>query len=258
MAYRALRRGLLNFEQRQFYRGPEAYVDLPSAAEQVDTRIAEALAEHPDNDELRAAVVLEASPRKVVAVLQNGETITVTGDGLKPVTSGLADKAEPKMQIRRGAVVRALRNAKGDWSLTQVPEVEGAFVAIDPASGAIRALVGGFDYGKSQVQPCHAGLAPARLELQALHLLGGAGKGLHAGDRGQRRAAVLRCRRHRQPALGAEELRRQVRRADAAAHARWRSRRTWCRSACCSRSARASRRNGSRASASRPTSTRPT
>jgi len=150
VAYRALRRGLLNFEQRQFYRGPEAYVDLPRSAEQMDTRIAEALAEHPDNDELRAAVVTEASPRKVVAVLQTGETITVTGDGLKPVTSGLADKAEPKIQIRRGAVVRALRNAKGDWSLTQVPEVEGGFVAIDPASGAIRALVGGFDYGKSK------------------------------------------------------------------------------------------------------------
>jgi penicillin-binding protein 1A len=150
VAYRALRRGLLNFEQRQFYRGPEAYVDLPSVPEQVDTRIAEALAEHPDNDELRAAVVTEASPRKVVAVLQNGETITVSGDGLKPVGSGLSDKAGPKLQIRRGAVVRALRNAKGEWSLTQVPEVEGAFVAIDPASGAIRALVGGFDYGKSK------------------------------------------------------------------------------------------------------------
>jgi penicillin-binding protein 1A len=150
VAYRALRRGLLNFEQRQFYRGPEAYVDLPTAPEQVDTRIAEALAEHPDNDELRAAVVTEASPRKVVAVLQNGEVITVSGDGLKPVASGLSDKAGPKLQIRRGAVVRALRNAKGDWSLTQVPEVEGAFVALDPTSGAVRAMVGGFDYGKSK------------------------------------------------------------------------------------------------------------
>ena len=150
VAYRALRRGLLNFEQRQWYRGPEAYVDLPAATELVDARIAEALAEHPDNDELRAAVVLEASPRKVVAVLQNGETLTVTGDGLKPVASGLSDKAGPKLQIRRGAVVRAVRDAKGAWSLTQVPEVEGAFVAIDPGNGMVRALVGGFDYGKSK------------------------------------------------------------------------------------------------------------
>ena len=150
VAYRALRRGLLNYEQRQWYRGPEAYVNLPGAPEALDARIAEALAEHPDNGELRAAVVLEASPRKVVAMLQNGETITVSGDGLKPVASGLSTKAEPKLQIRRGAVVRALRGAKGEWSLTQLPEVEGAFVALDPASGAIRALVGGFDYGKSK------------------------------------------------------------------------------------------------------------
>jgi penicillin-binding protein 1A len=150
VAYRALRRGLLNFEQRQFYRGPEAYVDLPAAPEAVEARIAEALVDHPDNDELRAAVVTEVSPRKVVAVLNNGEAITVTGDGLKPVASGLSDKAGPKVQIRRGAVVRLVRNAKGEWSVTQVPEVEGAFVALDPATGAIRALVGGFDYGKSK------------------------------------------------------------------------------------------------------------
>jgi penicillin-binding protein 1A len=149
-AYRALRRGLMDYERRQVYRGPEAYVDLPANPALVDARIAEALADHPDNDELKAAVVLEASPRKVVAVLQNGDTITVTGEGLRPVTSGLADKAGPKVQIRRGAVVRAIKGPKGDWTLTQVPEVEGAFVALDPTTGAIRALVGGFDHGKSK------------------------------------------------------------------------------------------------------------
>jgi len=150
VAYRALRRGLMDFELRQIYRGPEAYVDLPADAAALDTRVAEALAEHPDNDDLRSAVVLEASPRKVVAVLQDGEEITVTGDGLKPVASGLGDKAAPKKQIRRGAVVRVLRNPKGQWSLTQVPEVEGAFVALDPSTGAIRAMVGGFAFGKNK------------------------------------------------------------------------------------------------------------
>ena len=150
VAYRALRRGLMDYELRQVYRGPEAYVDLPADKSQLDTRVAEALSEHADNDDLRAAVVLEASPRKVVAMLQNGDLITVTGDGLKPVTSGLSNKAGPKIEIRRGAVVRALRNTKGDWSLTQLPEVEGAIVALDPRTGAIRALVGGFDYGKNK------------------------------------------------------------------------------------------------------------
>ena len=150
VAYRALRKGLMDFELRQVYRGPEAYVDLPADAALIDGRVAEALSEHADNDDLRAAVVLEASPRKVTAMLQSGDSIVVTGEGLRPVTSGLADKAGPKIQIRRGAVVRALRNAKGDWALTQLPEVQGALVAMDPRSGALRALVGGFDFGKNK------------------------------------------------------------------------------------------------------------
>ena len=149
-AYKALRRGILTYEQRQFYRGPEAYVDLPSDPAALDARVAEALADHPDQDELRAAVVLEASDKEVKAVLQNGETITVPAAGLKPVASGLSAKAPPKIQIRRGAVVRALQDAKGQWSLTQQPEVEGALVATDPRTGAIRALVGGFDFGKNK------------------------------------------------------------------------------------------------------------
>jgi penicillin-binding protein 1A len=150
LAYHALRRGLMEFESRQVYRGPEAYIDLPDNPAEVDTRVAEALADHPDNDDLRAAVVLEASPRKVVAMLQDGEEFTVTGDGLRPVASGLGDKAATRRQIRRGAVVRAVKNAKGQWSLIQVPEVEGAFVSLDPATGSIRAMVGGFDYRKSK------------------------------------------------------------------------------------------------------------
>jgi penicillin-binding protein 1A len=150
VAYRALRRGLMDYELRQVYRGPEAFIDLPADSTLVDTRVAEALAEHPDNDDLRSAVVLEASPRKVVAMLQSGDSISVTGEGLRPVTSGLSDKAGPKVRIRPGAVVRAMRNAKGDWALTQLPEVEGALIALDPRTGAVRALVGGFDYGKSK------------------------------------------------------------------------------------------------------------
>ena len=148
-AYRALRKGIMDFERRQVYRGPEAYVDLPAKPQDLDARIAEALQDHPDNDELKAAVVMEAGPKKVVAVLQSGEALTLTGDGLKPATSGLAEKGNPKTAIRRGAVIRVIRDAKGNWSITQQPEVEGAFVALNPRTGAIRAMVGGFDFSKS-------------------------------------------------------------------------------------------------------------
>ena len=150
VAYHALRKGILDYERRQVYRGPEDYVDLPANPKEVDARVAEALVDHPDNDELKAAIALEASPKKVIAVLQSGEAITVTGDGLKPVASGLSDKANPKVRIRAGAVIRVVKNAKGDWTVTQLPEVEGAFVALDPRSGAVRAMVGGFDYSKSK------------------------------------------------------------------------------------------------------------
>jgi penicillin-binding protein 1A len=155
VAYRALRRGIMEYERRQVYRGPEDYVDLPANPKEIDARIAEALQEHPDNDELKAAVATEAGPKKVVAVLQSGEAITITGDGLKPVTSGLAPKGNPKTQIRPGAVIRLIRGVgkdgkPGDWSITQLPEVEGAFVALDPRTGAVRAMVGGFDYAKGK------------------------------------------------------------------------------------------------------------
>ncbi len=150
LAYHALRRGIMDFERRQVYRGPEDYVDLPADAKELDTRIAEALQDYPDNDELKAAVVTEASAKKVTAVLQSGETASIVGEGLKPAASALSARANPKTQIRPGAVVRLIRGAKGDWSITQLPEVEGAFVAMDPRTGAIRAMVGGFDYSKSK------------------------------------------------------------------------------------------------------------
>jgi penicillin-binding protein 1A len=140
----------MDFERRQVYRGPEAYVDLPADPKALDSRIAEALNDHPDSDELKAAVVLEASPRKVVVALQSGESLTLTGEGLRPAASGLSDRADPKVQVRRGAVVRIIKTPKGDWSLTQQPEVEGAFVSMDPQTGAIRAMVGGFDYARNK------------------------------------------------------------------------------------------------------------
>jgi penicillin-binding protein 1A len=148
VAYRALRKGIMDYERRQVYRGPEAYIDLPANPGDLDARVGEALQDHPDNDELKAAVALEASPKKLVAMLQSGETITITGEGLKPATSGLVGK-NPKTQIRRGAVVRIVKGAKNDWSITQQPEVEGAFVALDPRTGSVRAMVGGFDFAKS-------------------------------------------------------------------------------------------------------------
>lgn len=149
-AYKALRRGIMNYERRQFYRGPEKFVSLPSDPQAMDDIIDEVLQEHPDNGDVMSAVVLEASPKKIVAIRQNGETIEITGEGLKPVQSGLSDKAAANIRIRRGAVIRVVQTPKKTWDITQLPEVEGAFVALDPRDGSIKAMVGGFDFEKNK------------------------------------------------------------------------------------------------------------
>jgi penicillin-binding protein 1A len=150
VAYRALRRGIMDFERRQVYRGPEVFVDLPTNRQELEDAIDEALDEHPDNGDVMSAIVLEANPKKITAVRQNGETLEIVGDGLKPAQSGLSDKAPPNIKVRRGAVIRVAKTLKGSWEVTQLPEVEGAFVALDPRTGAIKAMVGGFDYEKNK------------------------------------------------------------------------------------------------------------
>jgi penicillin-binding protein 1A len=149
-AYKALRRGIMDFERRQIYRGPEEFVTLPSNPQEVEDAIDEALVEHPDNGDVMAAVVLDANAKRIQAVRQNGETIEITGAGLRPAQSGLSDKAPPNIKIRRGAIIRVAQTPGNTWEITQLPEVEGAFVALDPRDGSIKALVGGFDFEKNK------------------------------------------------------------------------------------------------------------
>ncbi len=150
-AYKALRRGIMDFERRQVYRGPEKFIDLPTGKQQdIDDAIDEALDAHPDNGDVMSAVVLDVNPKLIKAIRQNGETLQITGEGLEPARSGLSDKAPPNIKIRPGAVIRVAKTSKGGWEITQLPEVEGAFVAMDPKDGAIKAMVGGFDYEKNK------------------------------------------------------------------------------------------------------------
>jgi penicillin-binding protein 1A len=149
-AYFALRRGIMDYERRQHYRGPERFINLPSKPSELEDAIDDALIEQGDKGDLLAAVVLEATLKKVRAMRQNSEVLEITGEGLQPVQSGLTDKAPPNIKLRPGAVIRVTKTAKGGWEITQLPEVEGAFVSIDPRDGAIHALVGGFDFDKNK------------------------------------------------------------------------------------------------------------
>jgi len=148
-AYLALRRGVMDYERRHAYRGPEAYVDLPNNKSEADEIIETELAEHPDSDDIVAAMVLSANASKITAVTASGEEIAITGTGLDQGKSWLSDKNPPNKRLRRGAVIRVMQEGK-DWQITQMPEVESAFIAASTEDGAIKAMVGGFDYNRNK------------------------------------------------------------------------------------------------------------
>ena len=147
-AYEALRAGVLAYDRRHGYRGPEAFVVLPRGS--ADELAEDVLHDFPDSDDLLAAVVVEASPRQVRVVLRGGDALTIRGEGLKFASSSLGEKASANQRIRRGAIVRVQKDAKNNWAIVQLPAVEASLVSLDPNDGAIRALVGGFDFNRNK------------------------------------------------------------------------------------------------------------
>jgi penicillin-binding protein 1A len=149
-AYQALRKGVLDYDRRHGYRGPEASIDLPTNEDDRDQAIDDVLTDHPNDGDLISAVVLSASPKQVAVQNIDGDQITVKPDGLKFVANALSPRAKDAERIRPGSVVRVVQDQKGNWSIIQLPQVEGALVSLTPQNGAIRAMIGGFDFNKNK------------------------------------------------------------------------------------------------------------
>jgi len=149
-AYEAVRNNVMAYDQRHGYRGPEAFIQLPADEDERDDAIDEVLRKHPSSDKLQAAVVTEVSNKVVKAELANGDTAVIDGDGLKFAANALQAKAKSSLRIVPGAVIRVIQDAKKRWSISQLPEVEGAYVALNAETGAYRALVGGFDFNRKK------------------------------------------------------------------------------------------------------------
>ena len=147
-AYAAVRRGVLEYDRRHGYRGPERYVEL--SAKPGDESLEDALQESVESDDIYAAIVVEAGPKGVKAYRKGGEWVEIKEDGLKFAARMLGDKATPAQRIRRGSVIRVQKDEKGRWQVTQLPAVEASLVSVDPRDGAMRALVGGFDFNRNQ------------------------------------------------------------------------------------------------------------
>ncbi len=149
-AYNSLRRGVMDYDKRHGYRGAESYLDMKDIKSDQDEAIDEALQDIPDAGDLIPALVLAADSKQIKVYRKGGEIVALTGDAMKFAARMLDDKAPPNKRLKRGAIVRLMKDEKGAWQISQLPEVESAFVAVDPKNGAIRALVGGFDFNRNK------------------------------------------------------------------------------------------------------------
>lgn len=149
-ANQAVLEGVLEYDERHGYRGPEKIIRPTNAAlEEGVNWMDKALDEIEAYGALIPAIVTEASPKSVRAHTKSGEDIEVTGLGLTMVQKTLNEKSADKQKLKTGALIRVMR-IKDAWKIVQLPEVESALVALDPENGAVRALVGGFDFNRNK------------------------------------------------------------------------------------------------------------
>jgi penicillin-binding protein 1A len=149
-AVRALRGALLEYDQRHGYRGPAGRVTLPSGAREKEW--AQALEEYAVRGGLEPAVVIATEEKSAVAYSRAGGRINLGWTGISWARSPLPDgSVGPQLQraadvLSVGDIIYVGQEVSGNWRMVQVPEAQGAFVAIDPQDGGIAALAGGFDY----------------------------------------------------------------------------------------------------------------
>ncbi|WP_233234545.1 penicillin-binding protein 1A [Bordetella sp. LUAb4] len=150
-AYRAVREGVLDYTRRAPYPGPEDQLDMPAGVEnnpaQMDEFLDGVLDKYTDSGDLLVAVVLSASPTEIRLVRSSREVISITDKkALGVVARALNDKAKPELRIKRGSVVYIHKLPDNSWEVINMPAVQAAFVSLSPQDGAIRAMVGGFDF----------------------------------------------------------------------------------------------------------------
>lgn len=143
----AVLQGILDYDKRHGYRGPEGLVKPEGA--NVQETFDDALSELDTYSGLEPAIVTQVNPKVIKAYHRGGETVEITGDGLSIAQKMLNDKDVNKQKLKLGSVIR-ITNQNGKWVLSQLPQVEAAFIGMDPKNGATQALVGGFDFNRNK------------------------------------------------------------------------------------------------------------
>ena len=149
----AVRTALLDYDKRHGYRHPETNLG-ELTLDSMETWPAQ-LKTMPSIIGLQVAAVINVGDHSAQALLASGEEINIPWSNIKwaqpRLKSGYlgAIPKQPSDVLKVGDVIRIQKNPNGWWSLSQVPQVQGAFVAVNPNSGAITAMVGGLNYSQS-------------------------------------------------------------------------------------------------------------
>ncbi len=150
-ATQGVRAGLLDYDRRHGYRGPEARVEL-----EADSALGEILARYPVVGGLVPGIVVELEERAIHVAIGAEERVVVDWSGLEWARRYINDErvGDPPTTaadiLAVGDVIRLEPLPAGGWRLAQVPQVEGALVSLQPSDGAVLALVGGFDFFDSK------------------------------------------------------------------------------------------------------------
>ena len=142
----AVRQGVLDYDRRHGWRGPEAQLTLPIPAQ--EGALDDLLEDYEEASGLIPALVVAVEAKKVRVFAKNEGFLELSGDGLAFVQRSLQDKTKSK--FKPGAVIRVTKDSKARWQVAQLPQVEAALVSMNPSDGAIRALIGGFNFGRNK------------------------------------------------------------------------------------------------------------
>ncbi|BFI97253.1 MAG: penicillin-binding protein 1A [Rhodanobacter sp.] len=154
VAVEALRKGLIDYDRRHGWRGPEAHQDLAADAGTQD--YARALAGYGDVSGLLPGLVTASSANAATIYLASGQSVNLDLAAVawaRPYISDSRSGPAPRQVdavLKRGDIVRVSQDDKGAWQLAQIPAVQGALVSVRPEDGAIEALVGGFNFNRSK------------------------------------------------------------------------------------------------------------
>ena len=141
-AEKAILTGLVAYEHRHGWRGPEAN--------------GEPLEKFRRYSNMSPAKVTKVNSRSFEAILQSGENVTVNWSGMSWARKYIsADRigyfpSNASQIVSKNDIVRLIPAANGSWQLSQIPDVQGSLVSLNPETGAVRALVGGFDFNHSK------------------------------------------------------------------------------------------------------------